>query len=336
MSAVDRILRTFASLKEGERDIAMKALSDIMREGGQQAKKKVNGFMGYRSYYSALFSQLPQKDRSPFIKLLWEEDPFHNEWDFMCAVYSAIRVFLEKEKISLRTWMSFAVGSLGIIPQQDYMKTLGWRLVQLENGTHQLQRTNAAPIKHCLQPINGLGLFEQCLANGLPISNPEPISLTLSNPIRDVICMNTMPAASTGIQEFRGLMRNRPSLALSALFPESQSLMGDGLEVHRVDRIPQIIDPNSSHRTNPPFLGPEKRIEVNNAPLRVLAGSILDPSIFDNPEDFEDLEDLGDSSEANQDHFDLAMAADVDASPSMAGYTSMLNGDSSELFPDFS
>jgi len=191
------------------------------------------------AYYSVLFSQLPQKERSPFMTMLWQQDPSHNEWDFMCAVYSAIRTFLEAEKITLQIWIQHTVSHLGIIARHDYMANLGWHLVQLDSGTHTLQRTVGIPaIRRQLQPINGLGLFKKALESGLPVANPQLIIAKLSDPSYDLICMNSQPDFSSQSSDmeggFRRFVKDHPELAMSALFqvPSDRSL---GTTVYQVD-----------------------------------------------------------------------------------------------------
>lgn len=50
MAGVNQIIETFEGLPPGDRETTMKALSTMMRTENQRqpAKKKVNGFMGYR------------------------------------------------------------------------------------------------------------------------------------------------------------------------------------------------------------------------------------------------------------------------------------------------
>lgn len=57
MSGVNQIIRAFEGLGEGERETTMKALSTMMRVENQRqpTKKKVNGFMGYRGEWVAIF-----------------------------------------------------------------------------------------------------------------------------------------------------------------------------------------------------------------------------------------------------------------------------------------
>jgi hypothetical protein len=50
MSGINQIIQTFEGLGDGDREATLKALSTMMRLENQRqpAKKKVNGFMGYR------------------------------------------------------------------------------------------------------------------------------------------------------------------------------------------------------------------------------------------------------------------------------------------------
>ncbi|KAK3944015.1 mating-type protein MAT alpha 1-domain-containing protein [Diplogelasinospora grovesii] len=224
MSGVNQILQNFAELEGQERETTMKALSTMMGETDRQqpAKKKVNAFIGFRAYYSALFWQFPQKQRSPFITALWQADPFRNEWDFLCSVYSAIRIFLEKEDISLQDWIHYAVNHLGIIPRESYVATLGWQVVLRQDGIFELVRKSVPPIQHNLQLMNGLDLFRRCFDSGLPVSDPQPIFDRLSDPGLDLMCMNTQqPNPVDVVDTLQDLVSHNPAAAMSALFAVS-------------------------------------------------------------------------------------------------------------------
>ncbi|KAK3311458.1 mating-type protein MAT alpha 1-domain-containing protein [Chaetomium strumarium] len=210
----------------------------------QPVKKKVNGFMGYRAYYSSLFSQLTQKEKSPIMTALWKRDPFHKEWDFMCLVYSAIREFLSNENVSLQTWIESAIGHMGIVVRDNYMRTFGWSVVRLQDGTHKVVRNHPRTVQSFLQPMNGLGIFMKCLNNGLPIADPVPIISKLSGLTNDVICINTHPGAApqftNTMEEFRQFARTHPQLAMSALWqvPVTHPLITQGVSVHNVEDLP--------------------------------------------------------------------------------------------------
>ncbi|KAK4149444.1 hypothetical protein C8A00DRAFT_46946 [Chaetomidium leptoderma] len=156
------------------------------------------------------------------------QDPFHKEWDFICAVYSAIREFLSDENVSLQNWIQFSTKHLGIV---------------LDDGTHMVERTSIRTVQSYVQPTNGLGLFMNCLNDGLPVSNP------LSDLANDVICINTQlgPAAKPNntMDGFRQLAKNNPQLAMSALFqvPVAHPLITQGVSVHHVPNALPAAEP---------------------------------------------------------------------------------------------
>ncbi|KAK4117604.1 hypothetical protein N656DRAFT_699532 [Canariomyces notabilis] len=241
MSGVNQIIQTFEGLGNGDRETAMRALTTMMQSENQRSstKKKVNGFMGFRAYYSALFTQFTQAERSPIMTMLWQQDPFHKEWDFMCGVYSAIRDLLEDQNISLQDWIQAAVKPLGIVARDSYLATLGWEMVQLEDGTNTLQRGAAPPLQSSRQPMNVLGLFTQCLNEGLQVVNPGPIVAKLIDAAKDVICINSQPGGDAAktfntMDGFRRLAQNNPQLTMSALFdmPLGNPIVSQGITTH--------------------------------------------------------------------------------------------------------
>lgn len=174
--------------------------------------------------------------------LLWKEDPFHKEWDFMCAVYSAVREHLADQKVSLQMWIQSAVKPLGIVARDSYLETLGWQLVQLEDGAHTLARVANRSVHSYSQPMNALGLFMSCLNDGLAVANPVPIISKLSDLANDVICINTQFGDSTAepatniMKGFRQFAKTHQQLAMSALFqlPQSHPTIAQGVAVHHV------------------------------------------------------------------------------------------------------
>ncbi len=195
--------------------------------------------------------------------MLWKEDPFHKEWDFMCAVYSAIRDFLADENVSLQNWIHFAIKDLGILPRENYLAALGWELIRLEDDTHKLERTSTPVVQGCLQPMNALGLFMSCLNNGLAVRDPLPIIAKLSGLSNDVICINTQPGAtakSTNTMDgFRQFAKNNPHMAMSALFqvPAAHPLITQGVSVHQISGMGELP------ATHPLFMGQDEDAELD-------------------------------------------------------------------------
>ena len=178
--------------------------------------------------------------------LLWQQDPFHKEWDFMCAVYSAIRDFLADENVSLQNWISFAIKHLGIVVRENYLAALGWVLVKLEDDTHKLERTATRVVQSYLQPMNALGLFMNCLNHGLPVTDPLPIIAKLSGLTNDLICVNTQLGAqakpTNTMDQFRQFAKSNPQLAMSALFqvPAAHPLITQGVSVHQIPGMGEL------------------------------------------------------------------------------------------------
>ena len=158
----------------------------------------------------------------------------------MCAVYSVIREFLSDENITLQNWIQFAIKHMGIVVRESYLTALGWKLIRLDDGTHKVERTEIRAVQSYLQPMNGLGLFMNCLNGGLPIANPLPIIAKLTDLTNDVICVNTQPGAATRstntMESFRQFAKNNPHLAMSALFqvPAAHPLISQGVTVHQL------------------------------------------------------------------------------------------------------
>jgi hypothetical protein len=133
---------------------------------------------------------------------------------------------------------------MGIVVRDKYMATLGWQLLQLQDGTHKVLRTHTRPVQSSLQPMNGLGLFMNCLNDGLPIADPVPIISKLSGLTNDIICINTHPGAAPQLtntmEAFRQFARTHPQLAMSALWqvPVTHPLISQGVSVHNVEDLP--------------------------------------------------------------------------------------------------
>jgi len=208
--------------------------------------------------------------------MLWQQDPFHKEWDFMCAVYSAIREFLSAENISLQDWIHFAIKHLGVVVRESYLAALGWELVELEDGTHRVERSATRVAQSYMQPMNALGLFMNCLNHGLPVANPLPVIAKLSGLANDVICVNTQLGEAAGktttntMDSFRQFAKTNPQLAVSALFqvPTAHPLITQGVAVHQMPDINAIPPP-----TDPLYMVPGDDPELDAMLDRILRES---------------------------------------------------------------
>jgi hypothetical protein len=172
-------------------------------------------------------------------------DPYHKEWDFIYAVYSAISQDLAKDNIYLEEWAQTSVKHLNILPRDSYMSQLGWKLVRLDDGTHALERDSEVSSRALVSrqsgglPMNGLDLLMRCMGEGLPVAetNVGAIIKKLSDATSGIISINTTESADTPATTdptssgaFRCLVATDPRLAMAALLGvPADDLESDGI-----------------------------------------------------------------------------------------------------------
>ncbi|KAK4242062.1 hypothetical protein C8A03DRAFT_11712, partial [Achaetomium macrosporum] len=99
-------------------------------------------------------------------------------------------------------------------------------------------------VKSCLHPMNGFGLFMNCLNDSLPITDPVSLIARLSGLTNDIICINTQPGAvpqfTNTMEGFRQFARNHPQLvgALAGTCNSSHPLTTQGVTVHNLQELP--------------------------------------------------------------------------------------------------
>ncbi|KAJ2903364.1 hypothetical protein MKZ38_010029 [Zalerion maritima] len=145
--------------------------------------KALNAFIAFRSYYSKTFPTVAQKDISSLIKTLWQGDLFHAEWQIMAQLWSFIRDSnIQGLNVPLSSFLATSVPSMGVVPNDAYIQTLGWqltqdgernfRLVRLSNpsksdiqATYQPTAASQAELMQWLAASGALGNHGQTLLN---------------------------------------------------------------------------------------------------------------------------------------------------------------------------
>ncbi|KAL6795055.1 MAT1-1-1 [Trichoderma sp. SZMC 28012] len=102
-----------------------------------KAKRPLNAFMAFRSYYLRLFPEVQQKTASGFLTTLWNKDPFRNKWALIAKVYSFARDQLGRDKVSLSYFLNVSCPIMKIIEPSIYLSAFGWS-VEDETGTPKL------------------------------------------------------------------------------------------------------------------------------------------------------------------------------------------------------
>nr|ALH25003.1 MAT1-1-1 [Ophiocordyceps sinensis] len=117
---------------------ASRATRQTKEASCDRAKRPLNAFMAFRSYYLKLFPDVQQKTASGFLTTLWHKDPFRNKWALIAKVYSFVRDQIGKDKVSLSYFMSLACPTMTIIEPAAYLNALGWCVQDDDAGSQKL------------------------------------------------------------------------------------------------------------------------------------------------------------------------------------------------------
>ncbi|KAL7790733.1 mating-type protein MAT alpha 1 domain-containing protein [Trichoderma ceciliae] len=109
----------------------------------ERAKRPLNAFMAFRSYYFRLFPELQQKIASGFLTTLWNKDSYRNEWALIAKVYSFVRDQLGRDKVPLSQFLDISCPIMKIIEPSLYLSAFGWS-VEDEAGTPKLFQANSS------------------------------------------------------------------------------------------------------------------------------------------------------------------------------------------------
>ena len=87
-----------------------------------------------------MFTSLQQKEISGCLTYLWQTDPFKAKWSILAKAYSLIRDSIGKEKAPLDSYLAINGPFIGIVPPEQYLEMLGWKIVAGEDGGKLLRR----------------------------------------------------------------------------------------------------------------------------------------------------------------------------------------------------
>jgi len=90
------------------------------------AKRPLNSFMAFRSYYKAMFPARQQKDISGYLNQLWIGDPYRAKWIIIAKAYSVIRDTIGRHNTSLPQLLAIVEPHIGLIPPAFYPSLMGW------------------------------------------------------------------------------------------------------------------------------------------------------------------------------------------------------------------
>nr|BAC65083.1 MAT1-1-1 [Pyricularia grisea]BAC65087.1 MAT1-1-1 [Pyricularia grisea]BAC65091.1 MAT1-1-1 [Pyricularia grisea] len=221
-------------------------------------KKKVNGFMAFRSYYAGIFQDRPQKERSPFITLLWQKETLKSRWTLMANVFSRIRDFAgtTRGRMAMSGFLRVACPLLGITKPCDYLRRYNWELEFVADASAPYDAAmkyeiSQSQIPHIVDefevPTTEIELLRACVQGGFPFENSaqllrdmEDSSVTVMTRTAPIMAPSHASQASHGQHNhhFINTLINDPDAAISALLPQDEdigSLMVDMNIIHSLE-----------------------------------------------------------------------------------------------------
>ncbi|KAF5227477.1 hypothetical protein FAUST_11747 [Fusarium austroamericanum] len=138
----------------------------------QRAKRPLNGFIAFRTYYLKLFPDTQQKDVSGFLTQLWATDPNRNKWALIAKVYSFTRDHVGKAKCNLNPFLSVACPMMKIVEPSEYFGLFGWQVSHDSFGNMVLVQDLAVmantmpPLENLEHPTTEIDLLTDILVAG--------------------------------------------------------------------------------------------------------------------------------------------------------------------------
>ncbi|KAH0497176.1 hypothetical protein TgHK011_004505 [Trichoderma gracile] len=211
--------------------------SSITNQGGEastdKAKRPLNAFMAFRSYYLRLFPEVQQKTASGFLTTLWNKDPYRNKWALIAKVYSFVRDQLGRDKVSLSYFLNVSCPIMRITEPSIYLSSFGWS-VEDDAGSPRLFQADGASIAQPMDSDDHPNTENDLLSAIIQVGYLPDDSINLmdrmnanSNGIMTT-ATNSVPAISTKEKsEFMKVVETDP-------FQAAKELLGDHYEEKRV------------------------------------------------------------------------------------------------------
>nr|AEP03790.1 mating type protein MAT1-1-1 [Fusarium sacchari]BAE94379.1 MAT1-1-1 protein carrying alpha-box domain [Fusarium sacchari] len=135
-----------------------------------KAKRPLNAFMAFRTYYLKLFPDTQQKNASGFLTQLWGGDPHRNKWALIAKVYSFLRDQLGKGTVNLSAFLGIACPLMNMVEPSVYIEVLGWQqtapqgVLTFQQNT-DIMKANLAR-RFNVQPTTEIDLLTSVLSAG--------------------------------------------------------------------------------------------------------------------------------------------------------------------------
>ncbi|PKS12078.1 hypothetical protein jhhlp_001374 [Lomentospora prolificans] len=165
-----------------------------------KAKRPLNAFIAFRSYYKVIFLKHPQKDVSSYITGLWAGEHFRNKWALIAKVYSFVRDEVGTSDVNLKDFLAVACPIMLIVAPENYLRSIGWIQTHDDEGNCFVtqdkvvaQNINAA-LESQPSPDTELELLLQCVAAGYMADHSEYLTAKLARKSDTIMTPNLMAA----------------------------------------------------------------------------------------------------------------------------------------------
>ncbi|KAJ2978388.1 hypothetical protein NQ176_g3842 [Zarea fungicola] len=215
-----------------ESNQSLQGPSGNANQSPDRAKRPLNAFIAFRSFYLRLFPQTQQKAASGFLTTLWNKDPYRHRWALIAKVYSFVRDELGKTKAPLSSFLVTACSAMDMLHPDEYLRALGWAVEDTEHGTKMLvqrddRRVPKEPTKDC--PDSELGLFQEMIALGYrPNENIYALEAVLTQKQHPGPTSTISIAEHTAIKSDKDLEQKDKSEAQPTATQETPNLQPEG------------------------------------------------------------------------------------------------------------
>ncbi|KAK7743799.1 hypothetical protein SLS53_003818 [Cytospora paraplurivora] len=160
-----------------------------------EKKKGVNNFILFRRMGMELFRNLPQSERSPIIRVMWEQERHKSSWSLMARVWTFIRDHSEYDNI--RQYLVCAIDLIRTVPPEAWLDTYKMALVRGNNGRVTLRQKAQPGFIRAPRDLSDFELLKGVVLRGLAVQDAEGLLLKMLHHSNHMMTVTTADADAT-------------------------------------------------------------------------------------------------------------------------------------------
>ncbi|KUI72760.1 Mat- sexual cell fertilization-promoting factor [Cytospora mali] len=155
-------------------------------------KKGVNNFLLFRRMAMMLFHNLPQSERSPIIRVMWEKERHKSSWALMARVWTFIRDNSEYDNIW--QYLCCAIDLIRTVPPEAWLATYNMLLVEANDGSMTLRQYAEPACIRAPRDLSDFELLKGVVMRGLAVEDPEGLLRKMLQHANHLMTITTMAA----------------------------------------------------------------------------------------------------------------------------------------------